>query len=238
MSDSGDVVLDDAASRSADAVVLDDIEATMAKQAGQTAEQFMNDYTCNHRLEDDEWVDNVQIKIYPRFKTSDLSGSQWRYIVGVHAFRKGVLIGFQSHSSFSDATESIAAFVKSCYGSTFCAFPDVHGMSRRDPSMVADRDAGKKRIQKLCMHLGCDQPATNLHRMVTDGCRNCGSTKEVSRHFHPYLRRFCDAHNNRGCQGLSDCNSGLELIAGNKAGTAKTDPRLVSESVFGGVVTM
>ena len=216
---------------------LNSTEADMARQAGMTPDEFRATYQSDTRLEDDEWVDRVEIKVYPRFKTSELSGNQWRQTVGVSAFRKGVLIGFMGRSSFDEATREIATFVKGCYGSTFCAFPGVHGMSRDDPSLVASKEAGRNRMRKLCMHIGCDKPAVNLHRVTQDGCTRCGHARELSRN-EPYTRRFCAEHNNRGTQGLSDSNRSLELIAGAKAGTSSVDPRLVSEAVFGGVVTM
>jgi hypothetical protein len=52
---------------------------------------------------DDEGVDRIEIDIVPRFKTSDLSGDQWRVSARLRAYRKGELVGEQSYHNMETA---------------------------------------------------------------------------------------------------------------------------------------
>lgn len=44
------------------------------------------------RPRDDEGVDRIELKVVDRFKTSELSGDEWRYSVAICFYRKGTLV--------------------------------------------------------------------------------------------------------------------------------------------------
>ena len=52
---------------------------------------------------EDEWIDEIQIGLMPRFKVSGLSGNEWRTSAVVELRRKGRMIKAESFSSIKNA---------------------------------------------------------------------------------------------------------------------------------------
>lgn len=50
------------------------------------------------RLDDDEFYDEIRITTVPRFKTSELSGDEWRVSTHVVVLRKGRVVAEKSWS--------------------------------------------------------------------------------------------------------------------------------------------
>ena len=46
----------------------------------------------NRNHHDDEWYDEIRVTTVPRFKTSGLSGDEWRRSAKVTFLRKGIVL--------------------------------------------------------------------------------------------------------------------------------------------------
>jgi len=62
-------------------------------------------------LEDDEGIDHIELTVVPRYKTSGMSGDEWRVSTEVKFFRKGVLLWGRSFSRLEWAIAFLGAEV-------------------------------------------------------------------------------------------------------------------------------
>ncbi len=130
---------------------------------------------------DAQAFDEIRIITVPRFKDSELSGSEWRISAKTEFYRKGKLI----HEAFSSNIEYA------------CRLLDHEYMRLIDEGKA--HFAGEVGV---CDQEGCALPATVVLEQIKEGCGKCGSVKtpEYSR---PY-RKFCDRHKHRGDSSLDD----------------------------------
>ncbi len=56
---------------------------------------------------DDQGVDRIEIDVVPRFKTSGLSGDEWRVSGRILMFRKGELVGERSMSNVESCVNAL-----------------------------------------------------------------------------------------------------------------------------------
>src|SRR5207247_526556 len=89
---------------------------------------------------DDEGVDRIEIQVIPRFKTSGLSGDEWRVSARIVAFRKGEMVGEKSVTSMAAAVQMLPYLWLTL--SDWCAGPLYSG------------ERGGK-----CQQPGCPEPA-------------------------------------------------------------------------------
>lgn len=169
--------------------------------------------------------DEIVIRTVPRYKTSGLSGNEWRISADVQVKRKGRVVWDASGSNVPDALQELAR--------------DVHGF---DFSTALD----EVKVDDLCDQEGCAEPFTHTYSMEKRACTSCGDLKPAMTEWDklPVLRKFCERHAQRGDCGLEDAQSNYRVVEtkdGQKAGavpTATTGAGDVSESGFGGVVFM
>ena len=164
------------------------------------------------RHDDDEWFDGIQIEVIPRFKTSDLSGDEWRVSARLRLLRKG------------------AVLYERCFGTVRAAVAFLPG------ELIAVPEAGVDQLpfEDRCDQAGCKELATVTYRVKARYCQPLGE-----RHpFAPdqdYRRRFCARHAIRGDAALEDADDNYELIEGDLSG-AGAEPQDDSPAVFGGVI--
>lgn len=170
------------------------------------------------RLEDDPWYDQLRIDTEPRFKTSGLSGDEWRFSYVVRVFRKGVLLGERPFGTWDWAVAGISALLLDLSDEPMGLRPEFEG---------------------LCMNPGCWAEATNVYRLVKRGCGRCGNReRHASSELAEYRRQFCDAHAKRGDSDLDDKDDNYEVITGRSPGEGEVRVTDVSESAFGGVIEL
>jgi len=126
--------------------------------------------------------DEVRIVTCPRYKTSDLSGDEWRISAEIKFYRNGELKHSESYRDVQTA----------------CGFAYAEYSRACDEGRAYF--AGEA---EFCDQEGCSATAT--HRLVikTNHCDRCGVAAE---HQFPAHRMFCDKHLTRGDCGIDDAD--------------------------------
>lgn len=140
---------------------------------------------------DDEGVDRIEIVAVPRYKTSGLSGDEWRMSAVVRFYRKGKLVGERGFSKM----EYAAAYVPSLMASVseWCDGP-LWGLNASQ-----------------CHQFSCAEPATNVVRLKAEySARGEGPLPKGS---FEQRRAFCDTHKTRGDCGLEDADINHEVVS-------------------------
>lgn len=138
------------------------------------------------RVHDDEYVDEVRFTTKPRFKTSGLSGDQWRVSVHMEFLRKGHVVFERSFHTMRDAAAAFPWYNQiACETEEWKHLPD-------------DVD------HRLCAQPGCPKPAVHFFQVKKKACREGHVTDSV---WDDERRGFCREHKHRGDQGLEDCDS-------------------------------
>lgn len=132
------------------------------------------------RLDEDEWYDEVHITTVPRFKTSELSGDEWRYSIHVELLRKGRVMAERDWNRLEWALAGLQGWMLK----------------------LGDKGVEVHATDDLCMQPGCSKPYTVEYRMTRRGCGHCGNIHRYAG--DDYRRRFCDKHKRRGDSDLDD----------------------------------
>ncbi len=136
------------------------------------------------RHRDDEWFDEVRIVCVPRWKTSELSGDEWRVSYTVKFLRKGQVLKERTFGRLRYAL--------------------VYAPTMPDPYAPAGNDEDKKFQNESihCAQPGCSEIATVEYKLNVEYC-NRGEAHTP----HSDLRiRFCAMHSKRGDCGLQDAD--------------------------------
>ena len=150
--------------------------------------------------DDDEFVDEVRIETVPRYKTSGLSGDEWRFSAYLTFYRKGTLVYRRRfrHMSNALAYAPWALLARDGWDEETAKGlnegPDLYGLNFDD----------------YCMNPGCKELATVEVRKLRDYSRE-GYFKDLTRDWEDYRRRWCDRHKKRGDCGLDDADSNYVL---------------------------
>ena len=142
---------------------------------------------------DAQAFDEVRIITVPRYKTSDLSGDEWRISAEVQLWRKGKLIHTESYRN----VETACAY----------AYPVYHNGIGNGLAFFAGDGV-------ICDQEGCAAPATVHYRVKKSMCAGWGGCGQEKPNYGTMIdyRHFCDAHKKRGDCGLDDCDSNYELV--------------------------
>lgn len=134
---------------------------------------------------DAQGFDRVEITTVPRYKTSGLSGDEWRISVTIRVFRKGRLIAERSVRN----VEAAAAFLPGW-------LLELNGNGK---AFYAGED-------NICDQEGCCNDATVTYRLKKKFCRE-GHPSAPQNGEH---RKFCEEHKRRGDCGLDDADRNYE----------------------------
>lgn len=134
---------------------------------------------------DAQAFDEVRILTVPRFKTSGLSGDEWRISAVIQLLRKGVI----RHEARLHKMEDAIAFL--C-GEWHAAISDGKGY-------FAGED-------DFCDQEGCAQVATVTYRVKREYWREHPHEYSIDLSDKPEYRRFCAAHSKRGDCGFDDAD--------------------------------
>ena len=139
-------------------------------------------------------VDRVVIETEPRWKDSEMSGSQWRYSATVKYYYKDDYVASTWYSDVEAAMDEVKHFYRSEL---------VYKLWEVSPG------SGK------CDQEGCAAEATKFFRVKKRSCTSCGHEgEEVNPKRKIEYVAFCPAHAERGDCSLNDCDDNLEEIDG------------------------
>ena len=139
---------------------------------------------------DAQAFDEIRMRIVPRFKSSELSGSEWRTSVVIDFMRKGKVIC--SHADNPGDMMNACGLLYERYatmqdnGNGYFASDGIH-----------------------CDQEGCNEKAEFLYR-IKKAYDDNGNRQES---YDGYNRCFCRAHSKRGDQSLGDSDDNYELIS-------------------------
>ena len=143
---------------------------------------------------DAQGFDEVRIVTVPRYKTSGMSGDEWRISGEIQLMRKGRIV----HKEQFQNVESCAKFL-----------PWV---------MACASDNGKAYFaseEDFCDQEGCSEKAVSKYRLKAEYCRK-GHKTELPAYAQQkdQLRQFCAKHLKRGDCGLEDNDDNYEVVSG------------------------
>ena len=142
------------------------------------------------RHDDDAWVDEVRIQTIPRYKTSGLSGDEWRVSVRVQLLRKGCVVAERGYGTIDAAVAFLPGFL----------------IERRELGCMDPPET-----ESLCFQPGCSEPAVSEYRLRKEYCQR-GHASEPA--FADMRRKFCQKHLQRGDCGLEDADANYEVVSG------------------------
>ena len=167
---------------------------------------------------DDDHIDEVRIVTVPRFKTSGLSGDEWRIGARLLFYRKGQLLWQRSFSNVKVAAQALPWMLLT-WGET-------------NDYVVAQADD-----KDICSQPGCSNPAASTYRLKSRFSRSEGyADPNADKEWAIYIRRFCRRHLRRGDCGIEDADNNYEVIEGLGPDDAQGWQDDESPSVFGGII--
>ena len=162
---------------------------------------------------DDEGVDRIELVATPRYKTSGLSGDEWRVGAKIVFYRKGEVM----HEDFRTSVKSAVAHL--------AYLLDL--VPEKAPRPLWGLD------EKTCAQYGCAEPAEVVLRLKQEWSDR-GDGPLPDRHFEQ-RRAFCRRHAVRGDCGLEDADKNYEQVSGPTPAPQADDE---SPSAFGGVIEL
>jgi hypothetical protein len=162
---------------------------------------------------DAQAFDEIRIRIVPRYKTSGLSGDQWRISTTTEFWRKGKLVHEVHHGDMRSAA--------ACLGYDY--------LNAEDNGLGFFAGEGD-----VCDQEGCQEPATVTYRILKEFCRDHPFYHQKELTGEVRVRKFCARHSRRGDQSFDDSDTNYEPLNGKPSDPQKQD---VSPSVFGGIIS-
>lgn len=206
-------------------------EATAAELVRKSSNVEKHVYWKRHR-DDKEFFDRVEVVTQPRFKTSGLSGDEWRVSTFVKFFYKGILLCEERYHNAESAFKHMPWLLM-----TLC--------ERHDDRLDSFTPEGKKRFMKdglysaipdVCFQPGCAEKATTVYRLKKVYCDE-GHAHEPDE-WSEYRRAFCARHARRGDCALEDADVNYEVVSGGGPDDSAMRPGDERPSVFGGVIAL
>lgn len=162
----------------------------------------LNDHIWYERHPDDEWIDEIRIRVVPRYKTSGLSGDEWRVGAVIEIYRKGLLIKERFLSRIEYAVSAL--------GGTLLDLAD-EGCSNYDEFL------------KYCFQPGCSELGTVEYELIDEYYRGTSDVKPKQEWRKSVRRRFCTAHARRGDCGLEDSDANYWLASAPEGWVAHSE---------------
>lgn len=160
----------------------------------------MQDKPFYKRHRDDQGYDEIRIKVCPRYKTSGLSGDEWRVSTSLEMWNKGERIFNRRFSSIDVAVNALPWFFM--VGGEPGVAPDDYDVE------------AAMRSQEKCSQPGCANEPCSEYRIKQEYSRTGSKLDPSESSSFPYHRRFCEKHLRRGDAGLEDADDNYEVISG------------------------
>lgn len=142
---------------------------------------------------DAQAFDEIRLVTKPRYKTSGLSGDEWRISIDAEFYRKGKLIH----------TEWVGHDMEGASKNLGWKFGEVCDLGK---AMFGGED-------DICDQEGCSEKATTVYKLKERVCKYCA---EKNSHYEEdrqkWIRLFCDKHKTRGDSSLEDQDTNYENI--------------------------
>ncbi len=160
---------------------------------------------------DAQAFDEVRILTVPRYKTSGMSGDEWRISASIQFLHKGRIV----HEASVRNVETACGFLMAEY---------YHALDEGKGYFAGEED--------LCDQEGCREKATVTYRIKKEFSRD--NPHEWNRELNEVrIRMFCARHSRRGDCAFDDADENYEILSGK---IGDLEPKDVSPSVFGGVI--
>jgi len=169
----------------------------------------------HHRHHDFQPIDEVRITTVPRYKTSDLSGDEWRISAKIEYLKNGEVVRTRNTGNVESAMQHL-----------------YHH------AVVFDPESWNRPKDVYCDQEGCKELATVYYALKKTFCQQCSSHDDDVQEY----AQFCEAHSTRGDCGRVDADNNYIPI--NTDGTlcehtaTPPDPNVRSPSQFGGYVVI
>jgi hypothetical protein len=138
---------------------------------------------------DDEGIDHIELTVVDRFKTSELSGDEWRYSVAIHFYRKGILVYEKTYGKMEWAVAALPY--------ELMILPE----NSRLPLWGLD--------DKVCNQYGCKEKAVVVYRVkekyTEQGQGPLPDEPET-------YRAYCQRHAERGDADREDNMNNYEIV--------------------------
>ena len=178
-----------------------------------------NEAKGNTMRPDAQAFDEVRIVTVPRYKTSGMSGDEWRISATIQFWRNGRMV---HESGGLRNVETAMAFLPS----------EWH-------RAIDDGKAYFATEGDWCDQEGCAELAETVLRVKQRFCiggGNCGS--KLDSHGRETRRQFCARHVRRGDCDLEDADSNYETVSGPGLAGERPEPADEAPSSFGGAFTL
>ena len=158
------------------------------------------------RHEDDEFYDRITIEVVPRYKTSGLSGDEWRVSTSVQLWRKGAVVAERRWSKLEYVLAGLHGWIQ---GLSDRALPEGFDL---------------KADQQKCHQPGCGEPGLIEVRLKGRYCQVDPYAGPHRPNFD-YRRRFCPRHARRGDSAFEDSDQNYERLSGPEVAPRVADER-------------
>lgn len=148
----------------------------------------LGDIWSNALRPDSQAFDEIRIFTVPRYKTSGLSGDEWRISATVQLIRKEKVIKETGYGNVEYATRLLSHFL-------------LTTIENGEAYFTGEGDS--------CDQEGCAHKATVFYQLKKSWCSSCGTPKDT---FSKSFRKFCEIHKRRGDCGLDDADANYILL--------------------------
>lgn len=191
----------------------------MNKARFETMEELIEYIKTTHhkRHREDEIVDEIKVDTVPRYKTSGMSGDEWRTSVRLRMYRKDTVLVEKYYHNMKSLAANLPWLMLTW--------------------MEDKNENWDKRIlddKFTCSQNGCSNPATTFYEYKKFYSRE-GYSEEPSEFLKSYVC-FCKDHAIRGDCDLEDAERNYELLYQSE--TPVLDPKDISLSQFGGILSI
>ncbi len=152
------------------------------------------------RHHDDEIIDKVEIACLPRFKTSGVSGDEWRVSYVTRLWRKGTLLYERGYARMRDAMTHLAWLAR-------VVFTDMKGEDEKRWLARIEED------RVTCFQPGCGKKAAVFYEMKQHGSEDGVFVEDVTKDVQ-LVRAFCGLHSTRGTASRTDNDKNYKVLAG------------------------
>lgn len=161
---------------------------------------------------DAQGFDEVRIFTVPRYKSSGLSGSEWRISGKCELLRKGKVIHEFSMADVENCAKALPAQI----------------MQAHDEAKFYFAGEGD-----LCDQEGCSEKATTTYRIKNEYCNEPHRHGPTEIKDEIVYRMFCERHSKRGDCSFDDSDDNYSIMEGF---VVEPRPEDVKESAFGGII--
>lgn len=137
--------------------------------------------------------DEVRIKTVPRYKTSGMSGDEWRISAQVEFFHKGKVVYTTRAGDVTRACQILDRLYDEAVENVAITLAGHDG---------------------FCDQEGCSEPWIVVYKLKNEFCDRGHKTDPYQYDKTPLIRKFCLAHSTRGDCGLEDADRNYEKVTG------------------------